>query len=70
MTVPAYYYYRSKPSAKVPKKYAPRQVKTLAVVSDDSFNKSLKSRIVVLERLVVELSLDRQALMEAREGAI
>lgn len=70
---PQWHYYKyKKPKKSIAKKYAPRAVKPMLAiaVTDDSYNKTLRARIIVLERLVVELSLDKQALLEAREGAI
>lgn len=63
------YHQNKRHSKSLAKKYAPRAVKEAPDVSEDSFNKSLRARIASLESLVVELSLDRQALIEAREGA-
>lgn len=76
ITYPQFHYRKYKTGAKrrerVAQKYAPRKIKSLRLVDvpDDSYNKTLRARIVSLERLIVELTLDKQALMEAREGAI
>lgn len=74
ITANAYYYHtgdkKRQQADRIKKQYAPRQVKQMPEVSKDTYNKSLAARCVSLERLVIELSLDKQALMEAREGAI
>lgn len=76
----AYWYYDKSNQRK---KYAPRVVKQVPNPSalslenpsdsgestDRKFNKQLSGRISALEKLVVELSLDKQALIEAVEGA-
>lgn len=67
LTYATWHYYKHRDEKKNP---VVRKVKTLKLVDDPGFNKSLVARISALEALVVELSLDRQALIEAREVAI
>lgn len=52
-----------------PKNDAERVVKPF-VIKDEDYNKSLRSRILALERVVIELTLDKQALLESAEGRI
>lgn len=78
ITMATYYYYKkvreARKAERAIRKAAPREVKIMdgreSKVLAKHFNAPLIARIASLEKLVVELSLDKQALIEAREGAI